>query len=161
MTFPDTPDIATAAEPVAPAAAERLRLLHRLGQTAESAVESLRQARDAAEARAAQQTAYADATAAVNDALRTEVAALRDELNTLRAPRPYIPVNEFRLRLIPLRLALLAASDEVKARWSVILPELDRFSTVEPSEPRTAGLIDLAVADGLLTAEQAAALRQV
>lgn len=86
-------------------------------------------------------------------------AALVAALASGSAPMVGIPVSEFRRRLIPLRIALTMHPDAgVKAKWAAVLPELDHFTTVYPDQSPVADLIAMAVADGLVTSEQAAAL---
>lgn len=86
-------------------------------------------------------------------------ASLVAALSRDGAPPAGIPVSEFRRRLIPLRIALAMHPDAaVKAKWAAVLPELDHFTTVYPDQSPVADLIAMAIADGLVTSEQATAL---
>lgn len=172
-TIPDTPDIAQALNsvPVSTvedaarirAARERLLILHSLGATEEQVNASLRERVRVAELeRDARPTVEVHAAAldrikeleATETALREQIAALRNP------PGPYtVPVAVFRGKLIPLRLALLGASDSVRATWAVLLPELDHLTAVYPREEPVAGLLALAVEHGLLNAAQVADIR--
>ncbi len=156
-TFPDTPDIAAAlsqSDPAQAAARTRLLLLHQLGGTQASAEAGLR-------ARIAELEAelLARPFQYQVDDLETRVAELEARVAELETPpaKPYtVPIGVFRGKLIPLRLALMAAPDAVKAVWAVLLPELDHLTEVYPREEPVAGLLALAQDHGLLTAARLA-----
>jgi hypothetical protein len=73
-------------------------------------------------------------------------------------PAGGIPVAEFKRRAAMLYYVLGTKPDDVQRRWDRVLGLLDSFTVVYPAEQPVAGLLQAAVADGLLTAEQAAAL---
>lgn len=78
-----------------------------------------------------------------------------------RGDAPPVGVSSltFRKRLIPLRVALTMHPDaSVKAKWAAVLPELDYFTIVYPDQSPVSDLITMAVADGLITSEQAVAI---
>lgn len=160
--IPDTPAIAAALHalnlgPEAAAAVTRLGQLHTLGATDEAIKLSLAAERDAAIAeRDARPTAEALAEVeAERDSLRNRVAEL-----TAPPSGPFaVPVVQFRAGLIGLRLALLSAPEQVRAKWGVILPELDILTAVYPREEPVASLLAEAVSDNLLSAAEALALR--
>lgn len=172
-TIPDTLDIARAlyniplesAEDIerVQAARERLFVLHQLGATEEHANQTLRARALAAESeRDARPTVEVHAAALdrIKELEATETVLL-DQLAALRnPPGPYtVPVAVFRGKLIPLRLALLTAPENVRAVWAVLLPELDHLTAVYPREEPATGLLALAVEHKLLTAAQVADIR--
>lgn len=108
--------------------------------------------RNHATASLATRTAERDSARAARDALAARLAEYEPSDGG-------VPVGEFRKRLLPLRLKLLTASDAVRAKWSIILPEIDHYTVIYPRQQPVNGLIDLATADGLVTADEAAALR--
>lgn len=159
-TIPDTPDIANAlnrSDPAQAAARERLLILHTLGTTEAGVAAAMRQ-------RIADLEAERDArpTQEAFDELEAERDALLAELGPYRNPPPgpfAVPVVQFRAGLLPMRLRLLGADSETRLKWGVILPELDILTVVYPREQPVAGLLGLAVADGLLTQAEADALK--
>lgn len=167
-TIPDTPTIATALAQVnittmsspdiakLSDAVQRLRDLHTLGGTDESIKLSLLGERDTARAER-----DARPTAARLAEVEAERDALQAQLDALLAPPPVysVPIVQFRAGLIPLRLALLSATEQVRAKWAVILPELDVLREVYPREEPVSGLLVEAQNDGLLTAEEVLQLR--
>lgn len=165
--IPDTPDIQSALQTfvnglpdqlraVPQAAATRLGVLHTLGGTDEGVKDGLIAERDQARAeRDARPTTESFAE------LEAERDALLAELEPYRNPPPgpfAVPIVRFRAGLIPMRLRLLAASDAIRAKWDVILGELMILTAVYPREEPVAGLMAMAVADGVLTQAEADAL---
>lgn len=161
MTIPDTPAIADAiarfTNPEAQAAATRLRALHRLGSTEAANVEAMRADRDAARTER-----DARPTREAYDEVITERDALLAQIASANAPAvgPFsVPIVQFRAGLIPLRLRLLAATERAQAKWGVILEELAILSVVYPRIEPVASLLNEAVAEGLMTEAERAALR--
>lgn len=73
------------------------------------------------------------------------------------APPAGIPTPEFRRRLLPVRLRLAGLTAEKREAWANVLGELDHFpAVVVPAD--IAPLVQAAQADGLLSADEAAAL---
>lgn len=169
-TIPDTPEIAQALGTVQvntvddaariQAARERLLILHQLGATEERVSAALRESVRVVESERDARPTVEEHTTALDriKALEEIETQLRAELAAVLNPSgPYtVPVGEFRGKLIPLRLALLAAPENVRAVWGVLLPELDYLTAVYPREEPVAGLLALAVDHGLLNAEQVA-----
>lgn len=83
------------------------------------------------------------------------VAALRAGDAPPNAP---LPIAEFYKRLAPIYLSLAAASDQVQRKWDRIVGAgglLSKFDKVSLSDPTLGAMIGAAVADKLLTREQA------
>jgi hypothetical protein len=165
--IPDTPDIQAALQTfvnrlpeqwraVPQSAATRLGVLHQLGGTDEGVKEGLAAERDQARAeRNARPTTESFAE------LKAERDALLAELEPYRNPPPgpfAVPIVQFRAGLIPMRLRLLHSSETIRAKWNVILGELVILSVVYPRQEPVAGLITMAVSDGVLTQSEADAL---
>lgn len=167
--IPDTSDIADALSkesnsPAAVAAVNRLRVLHQLGATQASVEAGLRQQVGALIAERDQARAERDArpTAAELAEVEAERDRLQSQLADLLAPPsgPFaVPIVQFRAGLIGLRLALLSAPEQVRAKWNAILPELDILTVVYPREEPVASLLAEAVSDNLLSPAEALALR--
>lgn len=89
------------------------------------------------------------------------VAALRRA--DAPAPGSVVPVGEFRERIVMAYLRLPTKDAATQAKWNVIIRDflpLDR-GPVNLLSPTTAALVAAAVADGLLTADEAAAVTAV
>lgn len=84
-------------------------------------------------------------------------AALVAALRRGDAPPPgEVPANEFRRRLLPLRVGMALHPDEAtRKKWDAIWGELGHFTVIYPGVPPVSDLLALAVADGLLTQAQA------
>jgi hypothetical protein len=96
------------------------------------------------------------------DAVRPEaVAALRRADQP--APGSLVPVGEFRERIVMVYVNLPSKPADVQAKWDRIIRDFlprDR-GPVNLLSPTTAALVAAAVADGLLTADEAAAVTAV
>lgn len=88
------------------------------------------------------------------------VAALRRA--DTPAPGSVVSRTELVRRTYPLTIALATAggpdAPAMRAKWDRLLAPLAHFDTVRVTDPTIAALCNLAVADGLLTADQAAAV---
>jgi chromosome segregation ATPase len=95
------------------------------------------------------------------DTAKTEIVTLKARIRELETPptETGIPVSDFRKRLLTLRLKLLQASDSLKAKWSIILSELDYYTVIYNKQDPVKSLIDMAVTDGLATESEAEMLR--
>jgi len=85
----------------------------------------------------------------------TLVAALRAGDT---APNSPLPIAEFYARLAPVYLSLGEAADEVQRKWDRILGPrgpLSRAETIALNDPSLGVMLNVAIADGLLTEEQA------
>jgi hypothetical protein len=69
-----------------------------------------------------------------------------------------IPIVDFKRRLAKMLYILGTKTAETQTKWDRVLRLLDSFTVVYAQQPPVSDLIQLAVADGLLTAEEAVVL---
>lgn len=70
----------------------------------------------------------------------------------------YRTKGEFLLAIAPAVMGLSALSDDLQRKWDRMLGLLTATDVVQVGHPGVAGLLDLAIADGVITSEQKVAI---
>lgn len=70
-----------------------------------------------------------------------------------------VPVTSFKKKIALLYLKLGEKEEVIQKKWDRVFRLLDAFTVVYPDQQPLSGLLDAAVADGLLTSEEAVELR--
>lgn len=96
-------------------------------------------------------------------AAQSALAVATGELAVLKPPAGSVitPV-EFQRRLIPARFRLPFLSEQVRAGWEAVFREvIPTFSAIYLTDPALGGMLEKAVADGVLSQAEADAVRAI